>query len=429
MTDANAKWKERLKQRRLANVNSWLDRVVEHSGDATFVSAEYDNILRALETAIFSLQEFHVSYRILEEMFVFSTSFSDTKRWAEYIAATYSLGVKQGVPTRSLIRLSIFLAEMCRLSTDHPGAKDALEKAQTLLQLENFSDESQYLRAKKLQVMAYFGDMGKAITDYYKQSINFDDIEDQKIRVYVALAFTYIFQQEKQFEQALSWGKKGQRIAEELNNEALITSTKLEQLDSLVYLDKQDEIQNFISELRPLLEESHQYKKLSRMHWRLARSMFLNERFEDAEINLHKAITYEDPNSGKQDIAIMRMNLGIIYTVMEKWSDAEISYRKSLEVFSNDKDGWHYLNAADGLAALYEAIGEYEKALDLLNHAVPAAKKLPDGFENEYLLNELSARYERVTDLLAGSKSIETAPLYDSFVERRDSINSAASVD
>ncbi|MCZ7667353.1 MAG: hypothetical protein M5U34_09170 [Chloroflexi bacterium] len=89
--DKQANWREVLERQKLANATRWLTILDGQPDPSHTVIQDYDNLLRALETALQKEASFDLAFQLIEKLFPIVFGYADWERWLIYLAQAVTL--------------------------------------------------------------------------------------------------------------------------------------------------------------------------------------------------------------------------------------------------------------------------------------------------------------------------------------------------
>ena len=102
-------------------------------------------------------------------------------------------------------------------------------------------------------------------------------------------------------------------------------------------------------------------------------------------------------NPSKKATEMAMLNLGAMEMARRHYR-AALTYYEQVHVSKPESSLW-VVSALQGMAASYEQLGEAQKAIELLDQAIPIAEKAASGVEYRNLLSELGVNQEKLGNL------------------------------
>lgn len=275
-------------------------------------------------------------YRLLSE-------FVSARYWLEASIATAKLVDNHSGKARALNELA-WLAHLQQCY------EDAAKHAQAAISLLDEDDSERGMSYRVLGMIAFYqGRLAESET-YHRQSLRLFQHHHQERKIAWALQNTALaLRDQKKLEDAVAYFQEAAMILQKINDNYHWSIVQMNL--GIAYLTLQQP--------------------------ELALSCFLKT--ESTAHTLHDTL----------QLARSQNNLGVTFLALAKYVQAENAFLAAIELFDKlGNEGWR-LNEFDGLAMVYIAQKQYQKAIEVLKEALSALPKIKETPNYQYLSKSL----------------------------------------
>ena len=389
---AQGQWREIFRQQQLSNAKRWLLHLQEADDLNALISAEYDNVLRAMEVTLKSTDTFDLTYALIQAIFPVAIGFADWDRWQTYLevaiehTGTLQLGHEKGALLDKLAGLHYHKGEISEATRKYEEAGAIYNQ---------IGAEASY--ARLLAMLAILQDLqGKSaegIAICQKALAIAEGLQDEETIAHVSLNLSHIYYRIDEIEAGTITAERAYALYRKHNNWELATKSLLNLIALWAVDDKWEKINSATTDLMIILEEKGDVLLQSRLKINLGVVAFNQENFLMAEAMWQDALALNLQIKEPTELVNIYNNLGMVYTDLQEWETAEKMLQEGLQLSNQIGDIFREANIQDNLAALYISDGRPQEARETLLSAVEKIENWPDAHANACeLLDEMRQR-------------------------------------
>lgn len=216
------------------------------------------------------------------------------------------------------------------------------------------------------------GKIDEALYYQFTAAKLYEEIKSWKglAKTYVSISMVY------QTQNKLALAEKYAKQSLDLNKQGLEVRTRITALHTLANVlgmqGKFDEALSIDSTGLELTKATDNYYYSSMFYDNMANCFMFSDRFQLAEINFRKCILIDSSYGNKKQMADTYLNLGNLYLLQKKYSEAVPNLLHSIELSKEKQYRQGHIQALALLSDVYKQQGSYEKAFDYLkqSHAI-----------------------------------------------------------
>lgn len=384
-------WQQILTRQKLANAHQWLAKIKTHDDPTIFVSNDYDNFLRALETTLQSADSFDLAYQLIQSIYTIALDYADWERWLVYLENALETSKKlerEYEQAVLLLQIGDILYRMANLNRAEELYKEASQK------FWDQKDQAGYANTLTKLAVLYNsqGKMQKGI-DLCEQALNIaKQLHNETLMAQVYLYLSHIYHRSRNWEVALETAQKAYEYYTlngdvKLARKALMNSTAL-----WAELGKWQKANDVSKRLTDELTASGDIRTLSQLKNNLGVVAFNQKQYIVAEGFWQEALHLHSQIQEPTEQASLYNNLGVVYTLLEEWLAADDMLNKAILAHQELGDIYNWANSLDNLADLYEAQGETAVCRQVLEKAQTGLQTIAQTPHVEKLLDSITQR-------------------------------------
>jgi tetratricopeptide (TPR) repeat protein len=385
------RWRQVRRQNRRANGHYWLHQVKDSADLAALVASDYDNLLGAIEACLKDAEEFDTAYQLLESLSLIVFGQGDWDRWLIYLQE--ALLAAQGLaryPEQA--RLLELIGSFARYKGERQRSEESYQaaialfkdlgnpggQARTMVKLAGLWHEQDRLAegialceqamplAEASGNIQIVGDIHLNLSSIYTHAREkgLALVEAQRAYECYVAASQPIFAARALRNKASLYAQLGQWI--EAEGAAQVA---LAQMAAAGDIQEQTSLKND-----------------------LGIAAYYQGKYQAAESLWQEALTLCSQTQESRTAAMLRNNLGKVYTRLEEWEAAEQMLRQSLAGFRALADDYEVGNVLDGFADLYEAKGDVVRCREVLQEGIDGLEKAAEKAHCQRLRNTMIER-------------------------------------
>lgn len=386
-----ARWRNVLKQQKIANAQRWLTILETCHDPASIVHEDYDNFLRALETILHSSTTFDLAYRLEQLLFPLVFGYADWDRWLVYLQQTLFLSQQNNrkeQEAKLLEQIGGLLFHKGKLENAKEHYEQASAKYKKLNKLSSYCRVQAMLAS--LHDIQGNSDRGIFLCDEALKIAS--EIHDRIAIADISLNLSNIYRRKRNWELGIQMAEKASLLYQEAGDINLYSKAYLTLVG--IWADSGDwEQANLVSQnLIHVLTLAGDVYKLSQLKNNLGIVAFSQGNYHMAETAWQEALQLHSQIQEPTELAGIYNNLGMVYTQLEEWETAEEMLLKAITAYRRFGDIFNWANSLDNLADLYEARGQTAEFQHTLQEAIAGLQVLKETPHAVELLNYMSQR-------------------------------------
>ena len=394
-------WREVYRQQRLKNGYLWLEELEKNASPVTLAAANYDKILQAIEQTLKHEDSFDTGCDLLREVFPIAFGMADWGRWLVYL--------KGALATSQELRNRANEAYIHEWIADLELSLANLSEAENHFQLalEIYLDRGEMVRYGRnlpqlARVFAARGNIPKAMK-LCQDALQLGQKNEAPIVIagaHYGLAEVYF--RSGDFELALNHSERATLKYEEIGKANFVFRTKVFAVVCKVYLKRYEEANVEADYLMELFNNSENaYDNLmASIYLRnvIGIMAFQQENYQTAEKHWQEAYRQNLMVGGKDSVASIGNNLGMVYTILEEYEAAEEMLVEALTLYEELGDVSRWANCMDNLVDLYEKMGNWAAARSTLETAIGRLEPEATMAYSQKMLHEMQQRLEKLPE-------------------------------
>lgn len=389
------RWQIILRNQSKANLQRWVSLIQESDDPTNLVSHDYENILRALESALVSNETFNFACLLIALLHPIVIDFADWDRWLFYLEKAKSLSQSLDA-TSNLKDLEIFIGDVHKNSGQLEAALAAYEQSARICKKTKDSIKFARVLAKLAVIYDLQGKSAEGIRLCQEALQQAEANEDEWGIAQANLNLSHIYIRSQQWNESIKVAKAAYDLFVKLQKPKEESKALLNLVAIYVELGRWDSIEQLSDRLTSALSKDGDLRMLSQLKNNLGILAFNQGNFKTAESFWHEALVLHSQIQEPAEVAGLYNNLGMVYTELQEWQAAENMLNHAVKAYQSLGDDFNQANALDNLAELYQAMGQTEKGLPLLQQAVSllaASSHMPHA---QQLHDELITRIQQV---------------------------------
>jgi len=388
-----AEWQAVFAKQRLANAKRWISLLESSENPAALINADYDNLLRALETTLQSPDTFKLAYQLIQSLYSIAFGYADWDRWLTYLHRTLDMSQQLGYQYEE----ARLLEQMGDLLYHTGNLKKAEEFYQQASQIYGYLDHLSY-QSRVVAMLASIRDLQGSATEgieLCKSALQIAEESGDKLAIASAnLNLSHILHRLRRWNASLSPARKAYIIYKQFNQPKAITKALLTLIAVQAKLGQWHEVKILSEELMDLLSTSEDIHILSQLKNNLGVVAFSQGKYKMAESAWQEALRLHSQIQEPTELASLYNNLGMVYTKLHEGDIAEEMLKKAVAAYRLLGDTYNWANSLDNLADLYEIQGKTAVCQGVLQEAIdglqaikasPHAQKLQKNMEKRLL--------------------------------------------
>ncbi|MEM7332815.1 MAG: tetratricopeptide repeat protein [Chloroflexota bacterium] len=364
----NAKWQTILRNQKLANVKKWINRLESTTDIAYLINSEYENILRALESALQIPNAFDLAYKLTFLLHPIVIDSGDWNRWQIYLNQLS----KKVENTNSLQQGHIFVQLGDVNSKLGESSKAEAFYRKGISHFKKISDLSSLAIAlgRLAVVYANKNDLENAKRLCYEALDIAESTNDVSISSKISLNLSYIYYRCQDFESSLKFTKYAYSNFKNLKMKRDATKALLNIVTLSNQLGNWHEVELEVQSLLDELDVTSDITIFSQLKNIMGVAAFNQGEFAIAESNWHESLLLHTQINDLFQIPAIYNNLGMVYTKLNEWDAAKEMLLQAIEAYERVGDFYNIANSRDNLADFYIERKEFEAACKILQVAV-----------------------------------------------------------
>ena len=384
-------WREVLRRQSAANVQRWLTAIEESESAASLVAQDYENILRALESALKDQSNFGMGYKLIQLLHPFVIDYADWDRWLIYLDQAQRLSQELERPDYTaslLVRAGEVLQRMGNLDEAEKAFRSGGEKYRQL------GKQSEYAHtlAKQAVLLDLQGQATAAIELCQQALAISENVGDLWGVAQANLNLSNIYRRAKRWDAGLTAVTKAYDCFVILHREKEKTKALMNIVAIAADKGEWEKVDKHSSLLMQQLIQSGDIRTLSQLKNNLGVAAFTQENYETAESFWQEALTLQSQIQEPTELAGLYNNLGMVYTQLKEWTTAHDMLL--LAVRARRAPGG--CRALYNLADLYEAQQQIAMLEQILQTAVDGLQTISDLPHASILLATMQERLAAV---------------------------------
>lgn len=385
------RWREILRQQRLANAERWLNLVETSPNPSALVLAEYDNLLRTLEIVLSDPPSFDLAFRLIQAIAPIISGYADWERWLVYLQRLLETATRLGrLPEQA--RLLEQCGDIYQWLGKLPEAQDVFRQSAAYYQQLNYQANYAVVLAKKAFVYYLQGQTAESISLCQQALAIVEPTGDEFSIAHVNLNFSEICRRTQNWEQGLKAVETAHRLYEKLGKPEFVIKAVFNRAAYKVSLQQSEGLEEMAQWLIERLTTSKDIRTLSQLKINLGVFAFQQGNYKTAEklwsesLQLHTQV--QDPT----ELALIYNNLGMVYTRMSEWDAAYDMLQEAVTRYQNLGEVNEWANSMDNLADLYEAQQKTAEFRHTLQQAIKGLEQAGHTPANNPLLAAMLTR-------------------------------------
>jgi tetratricopeptide (TPR) repeat protein len=391
------KWQKVLIQRRLANVQHWVEQLETSHDSATFVLENYDNLLRTLESALGDDSAFDFVYRLIRNIWPVVFGFADWERWQIYFNEALQISRRlQEVDKQGFFLERIAMVYIQR--ANYVEAEALLNEAIEIYhKLGNLEDYAQSLTRLIEAVYHLRNDLQESLALCQKAIQIGHRLQSDAVLGNAFNVQAFIYQNAREWRLCLESAQQAYEVFDRMNLPGRKTNALGWVVLAHTYLKEWEAVENIDSQLTEILVSTGNIESLATHKNRIGIAAFKQENYAIAELLWHEALNLHSQVGNQRSLAAIYNNLGKVYTKMREWEAARDFLGRAIEIYDEIEQLYNWANSMDNLADLYEAMGEMGQCCAVLATAVSRLNNVDQNTIIEKLQATLKQRVKDLT--------------------------------
>lgn len=394
--DKQANWREVLERQKLANATRWLTILDGQPDPSHTVIQDYDNLLRALETALQKEASFDLAFQLIEKLFPIVFGYADWERWLIYLAQAVTLSQQVHKKYEEAALIS-YQGNIYTHMGDYLKAKEIYHEC--LQQYEALSDKGNY--AITLTKLANVADLQGNISEslnLLKEARNVSNATGNKLTLaMIDLSLSSVYYKAREWASGLAAAQSAQVLAYELHKPQIETMALLNIILFHTELRNWQKADILAHDLEQRLDTSGDLVKLSQLKNTRGIAAYHQGHYLEAEKAWQETLKINSQINQTSELANSYNNLGMVYTKLNELNTASSMLLNAARIYKDNGDIFNWANALDNLAEVYERQGNKIMARDVLCMALLDLTETDNKPYSEGLLTIIKERIEALT--------------------------------
>ncbi len=394
--DKQANWREVLERQKLANATRWLTILDGQPDPSHTVIQDYDNLLRALETALQKEASFDLAFQLIEKLFPIVFGYADWERWLIYLAQAVTLSQQVHKKYEEAALIS-YQGNIYTHMGDYLKAKEIYHEC--LQQYEALSDKGNY--AITLTKLANVADLQGNISEslnLLKEARNVSNATGNKLTLaMIDLSLSSVYYKAREWASGLAAAQSAQVLAYELHKPQIETMALLNIILFHTELRNWQKADILVHDLEQRLDASGDLVKLSQLKNTRGIAAYHQGHYLEAEKAWQETLKINSQINQTSELANSYNNLGMVYTKLNELNTASSMLLNAARIYKDNGDIFNWANALDNLAEVYERQGNKIMARDVLCMALLELTETDNKPYSEGLLTIIKERIEALT--------------------------------
>ncbi len=386
-----SRWQALLRQQSSANGKRWLSLLEKSDDPSNLIAADYENILRALESALRDSNTFNLAYQLIQLLFTTVIDYGDWDRWLIYLNNALILSQKTNEydkVAKLIIQIGDIQNRMGLLDQAEASFQAGAQKYRDLDILVDYA----HTLAKLGALYNLQGDTKKGIEFCQQALVIVEQANDEWGVAQVKLNLSSIYARARNWKKSLSSGYQSYIIFQKLNKQKEATKALINIAAISAESGDWERANTLAHELMDSLIAAEDIRTLSQLKNNLGVVAFTQSNLQLAESFWQEALILHSQIQEPTEQAGLYNNLGMVYTKMGEWEAAEEMLLKAIEAYHALGDVYNWANSLDNLADLYEEEGKTAVFLTTLQTAIDGLQSIKDSPHAKQLLFDMQQR-------------------------------------
>ncbi len=386
-----SRWQALLRQQSIVNGNRWLSLLKKSDNPSILIATDYENILRALESALQDSSTFNLAYQLIQSLFITVIDYGDWDRWLIYLNNALALS-KETKEYDKVANLLVQIGDIQYRMGLLDQAEASFQAGAKIYRDMNVLTDYAYTFTKLGILYNLQGRMKKGI-EYCQQALAIvKQANDEWGIAQVNLNLSHIYARARNWKKSLSSGHQAYITFQKLNKQK-DAAKALVNIAAISAESGDWEKANVLThELMDSLIAAEDIRTLSQLKNNLGVVAFTQSNLQLAESFWQEALILHSQIQEPTEQAGLYNNLGMVYTKMEEWEAAEGMLLKAIVAYDALGDVYNWANSLDNLADLYEEEGKTAVFHTALQTAVGGLQAIKDSPHAKQLLLDMQQR-------------------------------------
>ncbi len=386
-----SRWQALLRQQSSANGKRWLSLLKKSDEPSILIATDYENILRALESALRDSDTFNLAYQLIQSLFTTVIDYGDWDRWLIYLNNALALS-KETKEHIKIAKLFVQIGDIQYRMGLLDQAEISFQTGTKLYQELNVLVEYAHILAK-LGILYYSQGKMKKGVKFCKQALTIvEQANDEWGIAQVNLNLSHIYARTQNWEDSLLCVHRSYTIFQKLNKHKEATKALVNIIAISAESGDWGKVDVLTRELMDSLIAAEDIRTLSQLKNNLGVVAFTQSNLQLAESFWQEALILHSQIQEPTEQAGLYNNLGMVYTKMGEWEAAEEMLLKAIEAYHALGDVYNWANSLDNLADLYEEEGKTAVFLTTLQMAIDGLQSIKDSPHAKQLLFDMQQR-------------------------------------
>ncbi len=386
----NKKWQQILLRQQLANVKKWISQLEQAYDLPFFINSEYENILRALESALRIPHAFEYAYKLVVLLHPVLIDSGDWNRWQIYLNQLHD-----AAKDASNLQMGTIYVQLGDVKGKLGAFKESEQYYQSGIKLfrkiEDYNNLAIALGRLAI-VHANKNELAEAknICDQALEIANAQN--DISISSKISLNLSYIYYRLQDFKSSLKHAEIAYQNFRNLKMKRDATKALLNivALSSELgdWLDVERQAQSLLDDLDKEADITI-YSQLKNI---MGVAAYNQEKYGSAESAWHESLLLHLQINDNSQIAGIYNNLGMVYTKLNEWEAAQEMLVKAIDTYQWLEDSYNIANARDNLADFYIEQEEFEDACNILQVAIDELTANKESPNSAHLISQMQEK-------------------------------------
>lgn len=384
----HSQWAQILQRQKIANAQRWLEILTQSDNRSNLIQKEYDNLLRALETALETTDNFPLAYRFLTLLSPVVLGFADWDRWLLYLQNALLLSREAAATVEEAHILSMIGAVYLQQGELEQAETHFYDSAQTY---QRIGDEQNFgkVLGKLSNVYTVQGDYARSEALCQEALALAQTAGNEEAIGLAYLDLSHIYLKAQEWPAGLDAARNARAIFQKLKERPSSTVALLNITNLQGQAGNWEEVARISVELEAELIASANISKLIQLKNNLGVAAFSQGHLLQAEKLWQEALQLNSQVQNRMELASLSNNLGMVYIRLAEWEAAREMLEQAVHIYEEFGDLYHWANALDNLAELYYAQGETAVSQTLLHSAIAAIQSLESTPQRQELLTTM----------------------------------------
>jgi tetratricopeptide (TPR) repeat protein len=386
-------WQEVLRRQSLVNAKRWLDLVESSDNPPSLVMADYDNLLRALETALQSSETFDLAYHLVQALYSIIFGYADWDRWLTYLEKTLAMS-RQLQRQIEQVRLLEQIGDILHYTGNLQRAEELYKEG--IGQYRHFNDLASYARTLGKLAIVYDlqGKTAESIALCRKGLAIAESTEDDWVIAQANWNLSHIYRRTRNWIPGLEAAQRAYAYYRKLDRPQSATKALLNIVAIWAELGRWEEVDRVSVELMETLVASGDVRTLSQLKNNLGVVAYNQGNYQAAESAWQEALRLHSQIQEPTELAGLCNNLGMVYTKMGEWKAAQEMLQRAITLYEKLGDVYNWANSLDNMADLYDAQQDMVAYRHTLAVAIAGLQTIDSTPHAEQLLADMLKRLD-----------------------------------